>query len=154
MLIHFPKVIHFPFLKLYTFLNYTHWTVYKNYTRSRKCLYTFLTFPYTLSLHKNYELLYELIKALQILSHVICITEICIKNQPLSNLDLPNYCFVHVNTTTNVCGVTIYVSDNLKHKVCENQNQLCNSEALWVNIIYQNDSSYAIKVIYRHLSKF
>ena len=53
---------------------------------------------------KNYDLFYELIESLQILPHVICITEIRIKNQPQSNLDLPNYSFVHVNSTTNVGG--------------------------------------------------
>ena len=42
------------------------------------------------SLRKNYDILYELIESLQILPHVICITETRIKNQPLSNLDLPN----------------------------------------------------------------
>ena len=59
-------------------------------------------------LHKNYELLYEIIEALQILPPVICITETCIKNQPLSNLDLPNYSFVHVKTTTNAGEVAMY----------------------------------------------
>ena len=81
------------------------------------------------SLHKNYELLYELIEDLQILPHVTCITETRIKNQPLPNLDLPNYSFVHLNTTTNVGEVAMYISENLKYKVCENQYQLCNSEA-------------------------
>ena len=94
------------------------------------------------SLHKNYDLFYELIEALQILPYIICITETHIKNQPLSNLDLPNYtAFFHVNSTSNVGGVARYtgISDNLKYKVCENQYQLSNSEALWVNIIDQTD---------------
>ena len=104
-------------------------------------------------LHKNYELLYELIKALQILPHVICITETRIKNQSLSNLDISNYSFVHANTTTNAGGVAMYISDNFKLKVCENLYQLCNSETLWVNIIDQTDSSYIIRVIYRHPSQ-
>ena len=105
------------------------------------------------SLHKNYDLLYELIESLQTLPHVICITKTRIKNQPLSNLDLPNYSFVHVNSTTNAGGAAMYISDNLKYKVCENQYQLCNSEALWVNIIDQFDTSFVIGVIYRHPSQ-
>ena len=92
------------------------------------------------SWHKNYELMYKLTEALQIFSHVICITKTHIKNQPLSNLDLPNYCFVHVNTTTNVGGVAMYNSDNLKYKVYQNQDQPCNSGALWVNFVSQIDS--------------
>ena len=75
---------------------------------------------YVLMKHYDYDLMYELIKAVQITSNVICITEICIKNQPLSNLDLPNYNFFHGSTTTNAAGVTTYISDNLKYKVCEN----------------------------------
>ena len=100
------------------------------------------------SLHKNYDILYELIESLQTLPHAICITKTHIKNQLLSNLDLPNYSFVHVNSTTNAGGVAMYISDNLKYKVCENQYQLCHSEALWVNIIDQSDTSFVIGVIY------
>ena len=47
----------------------------------------------------------------------------------------------------------MYISDNLKYKVYENQYQLCNSEALWVNIIDQPDTSFVIGVIYRHPSQ-
>ena len=86
------------------------------------------------SLHKNYDLFYKLIEALQILPHVICITETRIKNQPLSNLDLLNYRFFHVNSTTNAGGVAMYtcISDNLKYKICENQYKLSNSEAFLI----------------------
>ena len=83
----------------------------------------------------KYDLFYKLIESLQILPHVICITKTRIENQTLSNLDLPNYSFVHVSSTTNAGGAAINISGNLKYKVCENQFQLCNSEALWVNII-------------------
>ena len=37
-------------------------------------------------LHKNYDLFYELIKALQILPHAICIMKTRIKNQLYQNL--------------------------------------------------------------------
>ena len=105
------------------------------------------------SLHKNYDILYELIESLQTLPHIICITETRIKNQPLSNLDLLNYSFDHVNSTTNAGGAAMHISDNLKYKVCENQYQLCNSKALWVNIFDQSDASFVIRVIYRHPSQ-
>ena len=36
--------------------------------------------------------------------------------------------------------------------MCENQYQLCNSEALWLNIINQSDTFFVIGVIYRHPS--
>ena len=72
------------------------------------------------SLHKNYDLFYKLIESLQTLPHVICITETRIKNQALSNLEVPNYNFVHVNSTTNAGGAAMHISDNLKYKVCEN----------------------------------
>ena len=104
-------------------------------------------------MHKNYDILHELIESLQTLPHVICITETRIKNQPLSNLDLPNYSFVHVNSTTNARGAAMYITDNLIYKVCENQYQLCNSEALWFNSIDQSDTSFVIGVIYHHPSQ-
>ena len=53
-------------------------------------------------------------------------TETRIKNQTLSNLDLQNCSFIHVNTTINAGGVAMYISDNLKYKVCENQYRLYN----------------------------
>ena len=65
-------------------------------------------------LYKNCESMHKLIKSLQIPFNVICITKTRNKNQLLSNLDLPNYGFVHVNTTTNAAGVAMYTSDNLK----------------------------------------
>ena len=104
------------------------------------------------SLHKNHELLCELIEALQILSMLFKSRKLALKINPLSNLDFPNYSFVHFNTTTKAGGVAMYISDNLKYKVCESQYQLCNSEALWFNIIDQTDSSYVIEVIYCHTS--
>ena len=61
--------------------------------------------------------------------------------------------FVHVNSTTNAGGSAMYISDNIKYKMCENQYQLCNSEALWVNINDQSDASFVIGVIYRHPSR-
>ena len=100
---------------------------------------------------KNYGLLYELLtEALQILPHVICIAETCIKKLPLSNLDLPNYCFLNVNPKANANGVALYIFlyDNLKCNVCQNQYLLCNSEAFWINIVDQTDSSYVNGVIY------
>ena len=96
--------------------------------------------------------MYKLIKGLQILPLVICIMKIHIKNQPLSNLNLPNYSFVHVNTTTNAGGVAMYLCDNLNYKIWENQYQLCNSEAV-LSIINQADSFYVIQVIYCYPSQ-
>ena len=98
--------------------------------------------------------MYELLtKALQILLYVNCIVETCIKKLPLSNLDLPNYCFLNVNSKFNANGVALYISDNLKCNVCQNEYLLCNSEALWVNIVDQTDSSYVNGVIYRQPSQ-
>ena len=97
---------------------------------------------------KNNDLFCKLIEALQSFP-----MSFISRKLPLSNLDLPNYSFVHVNSTTNGNGAAMYISDNLKYKVCENQYQLSNSEALWVNIIDQTDTSYVIGVIYRHPSQ-
>ena len=68
-----------------------------------------------------------------------------IKNQTLLNLDLPNCSFIHVNTTTNAGGVAMYIYDNLKYKVCENQYRLCNTKPCELIL--------SIKLIHLMLSK-
>jgi len=59
------------------------------------------------SLHKNFDLLYEFIESLNLLPHVICLTETKIKKESLTNIELMNYSFVHANSNINAGGVGI-----------------------------------------------
>ena len=48
---------------------------------------------------------------------IVCLTEICIKSQPLINVEIPNYSFVHVDSESAAGGVAIYVSDRFQYEL-------------------------------------
>ena len=68
------------------------------------------------SLHKNFDLFYEVIESLNFLQHVICLSETRTKKDPLINIELSNYSFVHVNSKSNAGEVAIYIRKNLTMK--------------------------------------
>jgi len=80
------------------------------------------------SLHKNFNLLYEFIESLNLLSYVICLSETK-RKEPLTNIELTNYSFVHANSNTNVSGVGIYILNNFKYKINSKQYQLTNAKS-------------------------
>ena len=101
-------------------------------------------------LHKNFDL-YEFIVSLNFLPRVICLSEICIKKDPLTNIELTNYIFVHVNSKSNTGGVVHYIRNNFNYEISQNQHVLTNSESLWITIT-ENLLSYTVGVIYWHPS--
>ena len=94
---------------------------------------------------------YEFIESLNFLPHVICLSETRIKKNPLINIELTNYSFVHVNSKSNAGGVSIYIRKNLNYEISENQHVLTNSESLWITIT-ENLLSYSVGIIYWHPS--
>ena len=82
---------------------------------------------------------------------IICITETRLKDQPLINIDLPNYTFLHENSVSAVGGVAVYVSTRLSCNLCPVQHQLTTSEFLWLNVSEKNSNfKFIIGVVYRH----
>ena len=73
------------------------------------------------------------------------------KKDPLINIELTNYSFVHANSKSNAGGVAIYIRKNLNYEISQNQYVLTNSESLWITIT-ENLLSYTVGVIYRHPS--
>ena len=59
---------------------------------------------------------------------VICISETCIKHQPLTNIDLSQYNFVHIDYDTNAGGAAIYVRSTIKAKFYLTQYKLTTAE--------------------------
>ena len=86
------------------------------------------------SLQKIFDLLCELITLLNFTPHIICFTETQIKDHPLINVSIPNYSFVHVNSTSNAGGVDVYLHSSLKYKLYEQQFSLSNSERMWIKV--------------------
>ena len=106
-----------------------------------------------LSLHKHFHSLCLFLQSLRFEPDVICLTAIHVKDQPLANVSFSNYSFVHVLSHSNVGGVAICVSLNLKISLDNNQHQLHNFESIHVNL-YHHEYKLPIRlaVIYRHPS--
>ena len=49
---------------------------------------------------------------------------------PLINIQLNNYSFIHANSKTNAGGVAMYIYDNVKFEVSPKQYELANAESL------------------------
>ena len=73
------------------------------------------------SLHKNFNLVYEFIDSLNQPPHIICLSETRIKHEPLINIELNNYSFIHANSKTNAGGVAMYIHVSVKFKVFPKQ---------------------------------
>ena len=103
------------------------------------------------SLHKNYDALYNLLQSLKFSLDLFCLTETRIRDQPLFNISLPGYSFVHVNSQTAAGGVAVYIFKRLNYKFYEKQFRLHKAESIWLNIsgCHQN---CIVGVIYRHPS--
>jgi len=88
------------------------------------------------SLNKNFDLLYDFIVSLKFIPHVICISVTRNKKQPLINVNLLNYSFLHVDSDTNAGGVAMYIYESIKFQLAESQYVpvLENSESLWINL--------------------
>ena len=86
------------------------------------------------SLYKHFDSLCLFLQSLPFKPDVICLTETRVKDQPLANINLPNYSFVHTPPQSNAGGVAVYVSLNLKFSLDDNQHQLHNSESIWLNL--------------------
>jgi len=89
------------------------------------------------SMYKNFDSLCEFLDSLTFTLHVICLSETRLKSQPLTNISLTNYSFVHVNSKTNAGGEAVYIHENLTFHLNQKQYSRFNSEALWINVTDQ-----------------
>ncbi len=82
---------------------------------------------------------------------VIAITETCLNNNSVVNVDIPGYNFFHVDSATSAGGAGLYVSEELK---CINRPDLeiniDQVESSWVEIETKQGKNVIIGSIYRH----
>ena len=69
------------------------------------------------SLQKNYDKLGDFLDQLPTRPHLICRSETKIKYQPLLDISLPNYNFIHAALPTNAGRVGLYISDSLNYEI-------------------------------------
>jgi len=104
------------------------------------------------SLNKKFDFLYNFIASQKFIPHVICISETRINKQPLINVNLLNYSFLHVDSETTAGGVAMYVHESIKFQLATNQCVLETSESLWINLNGYSRISFTVGVVYRHPS--
>ena len=95
----------------------------------------------------------EFITGLTTQPHVICISETKIKNSTgaLTNLSIPGYEFVNVNSITNAGGVGVYIAEPFQYEKLTLEPQFDGYEQLWIRIKNTTTSiNYVIGTIYQH----
>ena len=98
------------------------------------------------------ELLYDLLLELTHPPSIIFISETRINKEPLININLPGYTFLHSPSPSIVGGVDAYFSNQLMFTI-NNLFQLHvqGCKDLWFNVIFPySKSQYIFAVIYRH----
>ena len=92
--------------------------------------------------------MYEFLTTLNFSPDIVCLTETRIKSQPLINVEIPNYSFVHVDSESAAGGLAIYVSDRFQFELQSNHYHLIGIECLWLNIYESNSKK---KLLYAWL---
>ena len=82
----------------------------------------------------------------------MCVSETRIRGDPLVNLSLPQYNFVHDDSTTRAGGVAIYVSKKFRFETEPKfKMKIDGCEDLWLNILEKNSvKKFTVGTIYRH----
>ena len=87
------------------------------------------------SLQKLFDTLAEMLQLLFALPQLICITETKINKEPLVNIELENYHFLHASSVTQAGGVGIYISKDISFNLIgENTHVGGGCEDLWISI--------------------
>jgi len=68
------------------------------------------------SLNFNFDDLIELIHSITLKPDVVCVSKTRIKENPICNISIPGYEFLHVDSPTNAGVVAMYVSTTYKFK--------------------------------------
>ena len=59
---------------------------------------------------QNFDTFEEFLTDLSFSPDIVCVFETRLKGEPLINISIPNFKFVHADSTTKAGGVAIYVS--------------------------------------------
>ena len=61
---------------------------------------------------KNFDNFYNLLSSFKFSSSIVAISEARLKNLPLTNISIPGYSFVHVDSESNAGGMAAYISNS------------------------------------------
>ena len=83
----------------------------------------------------------------------MCVSETRLKGNPLINIAIPSYNFVHADSVTNAGGVGVYVLSKFRFQADLELNLNLNGcEEIWLNLITEENLSTKITIgaMYRH----
>ena len=98
----------------------------------------------------------ELRTFLSILDHpfqIICISETRLHDdQPLSNIEIDGYEFIHTKTTSQCGGVGIYIKSGIEYEIINNLSLSHHniSESIFIEIKNEKKKNIVLGCIYRH----
>ena len=108
----------------------------------------------SLNKQKIFDALYEFLTLLPLTPDIVCVSETRLKDNPLINIAIPNYNFVHADSVTNAGGVGrgSYVSSRFRFQVDRELNLNLNGcEKIWLNLTKENRlTKITIGAMYRH----
>lgn len=105
------------------------------------------------SLQRNIDNLHEFLCTLGTPVSVLGISETKLQTDPVVNINITGFTFIHSPTKSKAGGVGLYIRDNLAFQpVCKYTLADCDCEQLWVEVsdLPTNMGSFVIGVIYRH----
>ena len=104
------------------------------------------------SLQYHFEELIELLCNFSNPPVIIFLSETRININPLINIDIPGYTFIHYPSPTRAGGVGAYILSILNFTINENLSlKVAGCEDLWINVDFPSRKiSYAFAVLYRH----
>ena len=106
---------------------------------------TFVPFTKTLTQCINF------LQSLNFLPDIVCLFGTRIKDEPLADISITSYSFIHIKSHSTAEGVVVYILTKLKFEMLKNQFTLYNSESLWLTI-YTKNCTVNIEVMYHHPS--
>lgn len=105
------------------------------------------------SIQKNFDDLHHFLATLQLQVSLLCLSETRLKSDPISNISLKGYTFIHSPTRTNAGGVGLYIRDGISFRYTNQYIIECaDCEQLWIEINSSslNSQGIVLAVVYRH----
>ena len=104
------------------------------------------------SLPKNLDTFYETLQLLSTLPQIIGVSETKINDTFFTNISIPNYTFLHANSTTRAGGVSLYILSSISFNLfSKNQVSSVICKDLWVSLKFPGvQRTVVIVVIYSY----
>ena len=99
----------------------------------------------------------ELVTLLSILDHpfnVICVTETRLHDDPLTNIQIEGYNFVHTPTSSQCGGVGIFIKENIEYEIVNKHTLSLDNifQSIFIEIKTPSKKNILVGCVYRHPS--